>query len=224
MWLIDASTARPVASPIQHLRDIGRVPFSPDGRTIATSGSRVSLTTASGTNASAQLWDIISGKPTGEPRGHDSRVSALAFSPDGQILVSLNAAETARLWDAATGLLVAPRLTELQRVTAVGFTPDGGSLVTTGSAYGHKMGTSETGLAPMPPAAYLWPAAKPLAGDPERIFEYIRVLTSSDFDSADAIRPLDPKSWREHWRQLEELGGPPRPTSKSSLRRQPEPF
>ena len=40
------------------------------------------MLTGSGDNT-ARLWDARSGKPLGEPLRHESSVSAVAFSPEG---------------------------------------------------------------------------------------------------------------------------------------------
>jgi hypothetical protein len=209
-WLLDAASALPIDSPLQHMRDVQHVAFSPDGKSIATSGS----------GASARLWDLASGKPVGESLDHEAGISSLEFSSDGRILATVTTLRTARLWDAATGLRLGPTLIGPQSVTSLAFTPDGRSVATAGHPRpqmrrtggfrpgGIGMNMWMGGMVTAHSAVYLWPAPRPLAGDAERIVEHIRVLTASDFDSGDAIRPLGPRVWREHRRRLEALGGP----------------
>ncbi|WP_026099310.1 WD40 repeat domain-containing protein [Prochlorothrix hollandica] len=46
-----------------------------------------------------RLWDL-QGNPIGEPfRGHSAYVWSVAFSPDGQTIVSGSEDQTIRLWD-----------------------------------------------------------------------------------------------------------------------------
>ncbi|WP_327078348.1 WD40 repeat domain-containing protein, partial [Prochlorothrix hollandica] len=46
-----------------------------------------------------RLWDL-QGNPIGEPfRGHSDYVGSVAFSPDGQTIVSGSDDQTIRLWD-----------------------------------------------------------------------------------------------------------------------------
>ncbi|WP_224312118.1 WD40 repeat domain-containing protein, partial [Trichormus variabilis] len=50
-----------------------------------------------------RLWDV-NGQPIGQPfRGHEDLVRSVAFSPDGERIVSGSYDETIRIWDAATG-------------------------------------------------------------------------------------------------------------------------
>ena len=69
--------------------------FSPDGRRLATVGGDQTAT--------ARLWETISGKPLAVLTGHIGPVVCMAFSPDGQRLVTGSRDGTARLWDAVSG-------------------------------------------------------------------------------------------------------------------------
>ncbi len=48
------------------------------------------------------MWDAATGEPKGEPLRHASIIDGVAFSPDGQVVLTVGG-EHARLWDAATG-------------------------------------------------------------------------------------------------------------------------
>jgi WD40 repeat protein/serine/threonine protein kinase len=79
--------------------DHGREPlfavvFSPDGRILATAGA-----------VSLKLWDTASGKELRTLSGHHGGTTDLAFSPDGQTLVSCGFTGTLRLWEPQSGSL-----------------------------------------------------------------------------------------------------------------------
>jgi WD40 repeat protein/serine/threonine protein kinase len=61
---------------------------------------------------------------------HEGGVYAVAFSPDGQTILTGSEDKKARLWHAATGKLLLPPLDHPQPVRAVAFSPDGRQLVT----------------------------------------------------------------------------------------------
>ena len=66
--------------------------FSPDGGWVAV-----------GTGRAITLWDVETSRPIRVLRGHEGRVTSVAFSGDGTRLASGSADGTVRLWDMATG-------------------------------------------------------------------------------------------------------------------------
>jgi len=68
------------------------VAFSPDGRRII-----------SGCDNTVKIWDVANDQETLTLKGDTTRVSSVAFSPDGGRFVSGGFDNTARVWNAATG-------------------------------------------------------------------------------------------------------------------------
>ena len=109
----DASLPRLVAQT-GYPEHVVSVAISPDGRYVLTvSGIHV------------RLWDSATGKEIRRFEGHTRRVHTVAFSSDGNRVLSGSSDKTARLWEVATGK-------ELQRfdhgpdpVSFVAFSPTG---------------------------------------------------------------------------------------------------
>lgn len=100
-----------------HTGSVAAVAFSPDGRTIVSSGADETL----------RFWDTATGQAMSTVRVPPG-VSAVAYSPDGQILAGLMVNGLVALWDTRTGSLrrVLKGGTELGHGMA--FSPDGRSL------------------------------------------------------------------------------------------------
>ncbi len=102
------------------------VVYSPDGSVLAAGD------VGWADEFSVRLWDPISGELRQTLSGHTKDVSALAFTPDGQVLASGDWDGFTRLWDVTTG----KQLQVLEQggsVESAAFRPDGGHLATAGS-------------------------------------------------------------------------------------------
>ncbi len=122
---------------IAHPEVVWGLAVSPSGRLIATGtggatdGNPLLHRIKMGQEHVIRLWDAASGKLVREINGHTGPVFALAFSPDGQTLVSGGWDGTIRMWDVATGSELAMAKGE-GPVFSLGLTPDGGQLVVGG--------------------------------------------------------------------------------------------
>jgi WD40 repeat protein len=97
--------------------------FSPDGRKLAASSS------SSVFNMDAiTVWDVATGDELHTLRGHRGGVRCVAFSPDGDRLVSGSDDQMVKLWDVAKGKLVLTLRGHDSAVTGVAFSPDGNRL------------------------------------------------------------------------------------------------
>lgn len=90
--------------------------FSPDGKTIATTGYQQIL-----------LWNVETGQLRRELKGHTDKVYSVAFSPDSNTIASSGFQEI-RLWDPHTGKKLNTLTGHRGSVESIAFSPDGRTL------------------------------------------------------------------------------------------------
>lgn len=96
------------------------VQFTPDGAYVAEAGGNTE-------DFAIRIWEVATGEPVGILGGHSSWVDELAFSPDGQLLVSVSYDNSAKIWDWRNGDQL-KTLTFPGGVHSVRFSPDGQTL------------------------------------------------------------------------------------------------
>ncbi len=115
----DTATGEAVFPPLAPGGCIRHAAFSPDGRLIATAGSRRVI----------RFWDGRSGEPLPLSLQHDRDVIHFAFSPDGRHLASASG-RGVFAWDVETGELLYPPIAHSHWADQVAFSPDGNWLIT----------------------------------------------------------------------------------------------
>ncbi len=117
-----------------HTRGINCLAFSSGGQ-----NSNTSALVASGSRGETKLWDLTKGALIGTLSEHPwmlsglvDEVNALAFSPDGQTLVSGGADSTIKMWHVGAQDLIDIMHKHNGMVRCVAFTPDGRMLATGG--------------------------------------------------------------------------------------------
>lgn len=140
LW--DAQTGKFLQTLVGTKTRLTSIAFSPDGRILAIGGIKQSGLFAGhhgeGTVGHVTLWDLQKGKPLRDLEGNISPVFSVAFSPDGNMLLtgtkSIFEGEV-RLWDVQTGksLRTLPGHNRYVYVSSVAFSPDG-KIVAVGGA------------------------------------------------------------------------------------------
>lgn len=92
------------------------VAYSPNGKTLASSGS---------SDGTIQLWDVSTGKHLRTLKGHTDTVRTLAFSPDGKTLVTGSEDDTLRIWNPNSGSMLRKLSGHSNDIRSVVFSADG---------------------------------------------------------------------------------------------------
>jgi WD40 repeat protein len=119
-------TGRP-RGPLHRPRFPGKLPpfvlvaaaYSPDGRTaVSILGNR------------AQIWDVRTGNPLGQPLCHKAAIRSVVYSPDGRTVLTTSSDHTAQLWEVPSGKRLGPALRHPDFVVVAAFGPDRKTVVT----------------------------------------------------------------------------------------------
>jgi WD40 repeat protein len=103
---------------VRRLPGATRIGFSPNGRWAAVAEGKV-----------VRVWALPGWEPTWELAGPVDNVSALAFTPEGERLLSGSHDGTIRVWDLSTGEAVGAPWQRPWTVTGLAFTADGQALI-----------------------------------------------------------------------------------------------
>jgi WD40 repeat protein len=128
------------------------VSFSPDGKTLA-SGSIIADEKGAVRGGEIKIWDAETGREERSLTSYNnSGVYAVAFSPDGQKLISGNSDQTVKLWDVRTGNLLRtltehPSQSSLSapQVVAVAYSPDGRTVASASTDGAVKLSDAASG-------------------------------------------------------------------------------
>ena len=103
------------------------------------------LLAAAGGDGTVRVWDAEAGWEEHVLRGHDDKVLAVAFSPDGRLIASASADHTVKLWDVDDLGRGADAAGHADVVRTVAFSPDGRRLASGGDDKTVKLWDAATG-------------------------------------------------------------------------------
>jgi hypothetical protein len=136
-----ADTGMPIGGPILHLGGVRALAISPDGQTIATvsddgnhplahtEAAYTSIMNRLAAPGTTRLWEAASGQPSTRPAPAAEQVLLVAFSPNGETLLTGGRLTHVRLWQTATGKPAGENIQHPLPIMSAAFSPDGRTLV-----------------------------------------------------------------------------------------------
>jgi WD40 repeat protein/serine/threonine protein kinase len=196
----DVATGQPIGLPVKVDMAMTRPQaFSPDGKRVLC---------GHGHDNTGVLENAVKGdKKLGEGIGivsdgyvvmgilqHKGSVEAVAFSPDGTLLLTGSDDKTARLWDAATQKPIGPPMKHAGPVRTVAFSADSKMVLT----------------ASLDKTVRIWHVPPVAEGATKRLVLWPEVVTGMKIWGG-GLYVLSADEWLKRKRDLEQLGGPPLP-------------
>jgi dipeptidyl aminopeptidase/acylaminoacyl peptidase len=126
----DAGTGKCLRTLEGHSGGIWSVAFSPDGQRIVTGGGLGFSSSFLNYDYTAKVWDAASGNELFTLTNHTDGVSSVAFSPNGQRIVTGSGDKTAKVWEASSGKYLLTLTGHRSWIMSVAFSPDGRRIVT----------------------------------------------------------------------------------------------
>jgi hypothetical protein len=111
---------------------------------------------------------------------HPKEVSAIAFSPDGKLLLTGAGDGKARFWETEHSRRVGPARDITGSLRTICFTPDG-------SRYAVASSTGDIAI---------WPVPRPFAKAPEILQLEAELKFGVELGADEVLRPLTPIQWR----------------------------
>ena len=139
------ASASPFMPPPPHSYPLSAVALSPDGSRLAVGLPGGGVWQRGEPKGRIVVWDATEGTHLHMLEGHEEDVTVLAFSPDGEYLLSASHDQTARLWDAAEFELADVLAGHESSIQSVAFSADGAYLVTCGADATARLWDVETG-------------------------------------------------------------------------------
>ncbi len=222
--LFDAVTGKAIGAPIAlGGHRVEPVAVSPDGRR-AVSGQGFG-------QPPAQLWDATTGQPIGPPLVDAGQVTAVAFSPSGELFATATG-NMARLWYTATGKQLGGPIVHKGSIGGVEFSPDSKTLLTSCSLPDHTGQVDfwdvPSGQAVLPPRVFahavdaftmlpdgksvaavsdgemrIWPVPLPATEEIDRLRRRFQVWTGMELRDVVGYQALDPETWLKRKQELE---------------------
>ncbi|MGI8896811.1 MAG: caspase family protein [Pyrinomonadaceae bacterium] len=92
-----------------------------------------------------RLWDVASGSPVGELKGHGKGITEVVFSRDGRLLASGSTDNTIRIWDLATKRELRTLTGHTSNIESIDFSPDSRLLASASDDGGTFLWDTNTG-------------------------------------------------------------------------------
>ena len=188
-------------------------------------------------DGTAEVRDAATMQTLGSPVRLEHALLAVAWSPDGTMLLAGGVDGTAQVWAASTRSPIGRRMIHRGPIHSVAFSPDSRNVVTGSADHSARIWDSATGKPIGPPLDHgnavvvgvgvdlagnittrtvdgvvrRWAQPAVADGSDKQFILWAQVATGSEIDASGVIHGLDPSDWHKRAERLRALGGPPSP-------------